>query len=271
VIHSTCCCDKHKHVFSEYIRYRNETTFKEYEGTSIGRCTSCGLLKTFTPKRSFFNPKQSDIHFYEENIDLFTRLFTKTISRIQKYRKTGSVLDIGCSSGIILNILKDKGYEVFGIEPNRSAYNLARKKIGNVVYHGTLDTYKTKKKYDVIIFSHVLEHVPDPVNEIMTAKKLLSPHGILVIGIPNTRNLIFLLRRKFWEYLRPNEHIWHFSDAYLLNLLKRNRFEILETWHVNDERKNYPFMKRVYFSALCFINSVFKTGETVTVICRNTL
>jgi 2-polyprenyl-3-methyl-5-hydroxy-6-metoxy-1,4-benzoquinol methylase len=268
VIISNCCCDTRKHPFSEYIRYRNETIFKEYEGTVIGKCSFCGLLRTFVPRSSRFDPKQSDVIFYEENKKLFSKLFAPNLRGIQKYCQKGNVLDIGCSSGILLGLLKDKGYDVSGIEPNVKAYNHGKIKFGKHIYHGTLDTYKTNKKFDVIILSHVLEHVLNPPQEIVLIKKILARGGIVLIGIPNTRNIIFALRKKYWEYLRPNEHIWHFSDTYLITLLKRNGFHILEKWYMNDLRRDYSYIKRVYFNILCFINNICRTGETVTVICR---
>lgn len=268
MITSHCCCDKNTHDFSEYIVYRQETTFKEYEGTVIGKCSSCGLLRTFAPKQSKFNPKQSDYSFYEKNINLFTRLFGPNVRGIQKYVSRGTVLDIGCSSGLLLGLLKNKGYKVFGIEPNKYAFRLAKNKFGNAIFHGTLDTYISKKVFDVVILSHVLEHVENPVVVIEIIKRMLAKNGILLIGIPNTRNIIFLLRRKYWEYLRPNEHVWHFSDTYLINMLKNNGFTVLEKWYVNDSRSDYRFVKRLYFQFLCFLNTIFGMGETVTVICK---
>jgi 2-polyprenyl-3-methyl-5-hydroxy-6-metoxy-1,4-benzoquinol methylase len=266
---SMCCCDTKLHVFSEYIRYRNETVFREYEGITIGKCTSCGLLRTFPPKRSQFDPKQSDAIFYEKNIDLFSRLFTPIIDGIQKYRQKGTVLDIGCSSGILLGLLKERGYDIFGIEPNIHAYTLARNKFGKTIYHGTVGTYKTTKKFDVVVLSHVLEHVEEPRKMILSIKKILSKNGIIVIGIPNTRNIIFAIRKKYWEYLRPNEHVWHFSDTYLISLMKHHGFHIYETWYMNDSRSGYPWVKGIYFRILCFINDICRTGETVSIICRN--
>jgi 2-polyprenyl-3-methyl-5-hydroxy-6-metoxy-1,4-benzoquinol methylase len=268
VITSNCCCDTQAHSFNRYISYQNEKTFKEYEGTVIGKCSSCGLLKTFAVPKSAFNPKQSDVSFYEKNVEFFSHLFAPTITGIQKYHKKGSVLDIGCSSGILLRLLHDKGYDVFGIEPNDQAYVRVKNTFGSRIYHGVLNTYETKKSFDVVILSHVLEHVPDPTHEIALIKNIISKNGILIIGIPNTRNIVFLLRQKYWEYLRPKEHIWHFSDTYLVDLLERNGFQILEKWYVNDARKEYPLMKRIYFSLLCFVNTLIGTGETVSIICR---
>ena len=69
MIKSTCLCKgKKKSFFEKYIEFKNEAVFRHFEGIVIGKCTDCGLLKTFPPKSGVkFNPKQIRGEFYDFN------------------------------------------------------------------------------------------------------------------------------------------------------------------------------------------------------------
>ena len=262
-----CLCQKNA-SFEKYFEFKNETVFKNYKGIIIGKCTNCGLLKTFPNKNLKHIPQPSRDLFYEKNRRFFEGLFRPVVDKITSYKKTGKVLDIGCSSGILLQLLKNKGFDVYGIEPDKKAYLTASKKFKAKIFFGFLEGFakKTKNKFDIIIYNHVLEHIDDVLNEIKLSKSILNKNGILTIGVPNTGNIIFSLRKKYWESLMPNEHIWHFSTEYLVNLLKDQGFKILNVSFSDDKRLDYPFYKRLYFSVLSLINKLCHTGEAVLII-----
>jgi 2-polyprenyl-3-methyl-5-hydroxy-6-metoxy-1,4-benzoquinol methylase len=264
--------------FIPFISYKNEAVFKDFNGITIARCYNCGLLKTITPK-NVQDLKQSRGKMYEEKRDLFIPLFNPIVNEIHKYNKSGRILDVGCSSGLLLELLNQKGFEVYGIEPNKNAYNIANKKFKNQIYYGTLSDFtlksyfyvlihRSKPTFDVIIFNHVLEHIEKVHEQLEITKKLLKPDGLLVIGVPNTRNIIFYLRKKYWEYLMPKEHIWHFSDNYMTKLLNQHGFSVISRQYSNDKRQDYSMIKRIYFTFLTLINTLMGTGESVTLYCK---
>ncbi len=265
-----CVCRKQS-LFKLIIHYKNESVFKSYEGISIKKCINCGVLKTFPGKRGMVNTQISKTDLYEQNISKYETLFKPIIRKIIQFSKGTHVLDVGCSSGILLTQLTKKSFQVTGIEPNKKAYSLARKKLGVRIFYGTLKQYisgRKKKYYDCIIYNHVLEHIEDINEEIKMIKSLLKKGGLLVIGVPNTDNVFFYLRNKYWESLLPAEHIWHFHSRYLIRLLENKGFTILDVSFENDKRYSYPFMKRVYFKFLSVINNIFSTGEAVLLVSQ---
>lgn len=270
MIVSYCLCKKNKQLFQPVIKYCNERVFKKYKGIIIGKCNNCGLLKTLPHNNSQFNPKQSRDIFYEENYRYFEGLFQPVVEKIIHYKKTGKVLDIGCSSGILLQLLENKGFDVYGIEPNTKAYLTASKKNVGKIFHGILKEFikNNQVKFDVVIYNHVLEHIENINEEMKLVKSIINKEGVLVIGVPNTDNIIFYLRQKYWESLMPNEHIWHFSRKHLVNLLIRNCFRIINISFSDDSRRDYPFFKQVYFRFLSFLNKLFNTGESLLVIAE---
>jgi len=262
-----CLCQK-KSFFKPIIIYKNGDLFKDYQGVIIGRCLICGILKTFPNKK--FNPQTTHFDYYERNKEFFLNLFQPIVKKLQQFKKSGLVLDVGCSSGIMLEILAQKNFDVYGIEINKKAYQIAAKKFPKKIFYGFLADFlkKTKQQFDVVIYNHVFEHINNLNHEIKLIKKILKTGGILVVGVPNYRNFIFFLRQRFWESLQPNEHIWHFCDRYLINYLEKNNFKILDRYYDNDSRKSYPFIKRVYFQFLIFLNKIFKTGESVVIYAK---
>lgn len=266
---SKCLCrQKAETSFEEYIVYKNETVFKTFEGAIIGRCTNCGLLKTFPSRKNIFDPKQSKGELYDMREDAFAELFRPIVKAIKKYTPGGSVLDVGCSTGILLSLFKKEGWSVTGVEPNKKAYQRARSRLGKDVFEGTLkDFQKThRSKFDCIIYNHVLEHIEDPIEEIKLAQSLLRKDGILVIGVPNTDNVIFFLRKKYWESLLPDQHIWHFNSRYLIKMMEKMDLKVIHKYSSDDERRDYPVVKRIYFKTLSFINKIFGTGEAMLLI-----
>ena len=83
--------------------------------------------------------------------------------QIKRIKELGAkkILDIGCGPGVLLGQLKDAGYEVFGIEPSKSACKRLEEK-GIPHWEGFFEDYQGKEVYDVAIQSEYLEHVHDP-------------------------------------------------------------------------------------------------------------
>ena len=269
IIKSQCVCQNDLFKFRPLIEYKNETVFKDYEGISIYKCLNCGLLKTKRPKdKKFDYPDRSK--YYEKNKALFKELLGPVVCQIRKFKQKGRVLDVGCSSGILLELLKQQNFDVFGIEPEKGAYKIAQNKFPTRIFKGTLKDFiaSNRLKFDIIIYNHVFEHVQDPIFELKLIKKVLKKQGILVLGLPNTSNVIFYLRNKYWESLMPGEHIWHFSKKQITNLLKKSKFLIVNSLFSDDKRLDYPLVKRIYFKFLSLINKILDTGEAMLLICK---
>ena len=268
----TCICGAAQTTFIPFLTF-NHTPFPAYKGVIISKCKKCGVLKT-TQRSNNFDPAQSRDEMYEENVADFNQLFLPFLAKLKRYLPNHArVLDVGCSSGILLGLLDKAGFDVRGLEPNKHAFQVAHKKFGKKVMNATLQEYiknNKGKRFDAVIYNHVLEHIEDPMKELGLAHSMLSKDGILFIGVPNRRNVIFHLRKEYWESLMPVEHIWHFSDHDIESLLQKAGFARLESWYDNHVRADYPPLKKLYFSLLCFINEIFTTGEAVTIIARKT-
>lgn len=103
-----------------------------------------------------------------------------------------SILDVGCGTGIHIDLLSKKGYFVDGVDLNREMLDIARKRVKGSLFEGNLLNYEIDKKYDVVIsmfavFNH-LKSYHEFEKGIIHSYNHLNPDGILIIDLHNGRS-----------------------------------------------------------------------------------
>ncbi|WP_457866529.1 class I SAM-dependent methyltransferase [Salegentibacter sp. F14] len=136
-------------------------------------------------------------------------MLNKKLNWIESLMLPGKLLDVGAGTGDFLLNAKERGWEVSGVEPNKSARNLALEK--NLEVRKDLSKYDGKK-FDVICLWHVLEHISNVEEELSKLKALLDKNGILVIAVPNFKSYDAQYYREFWAGYDVPRHLWHFSQ-----------------------------------------------------------
>ena len=130
-------------------------------------------------------------------------------------RPEQNILDIGAGTGDFLKVCKVNLWNVFGIEPDMEARNIAAKK--GVLLHKDVSHFKDKK-FEIITLWHVLEHVENLEEYISTLEKLLSKNGTLIIAVPNYKSYDAKYYSKFWAAFDVPRHLWHFSETSISKL-----------------------------------------------------
>ena len=97
----------------------------------------------------------------------------------------GRLLDVGCGVGVFLEIARQKGWDVFGVEPSAVAVKHAREKISAPIYHGEFKTFQMKNHMDIVTIFDVLRTISDPRTFIDKAYEILVQGGWLVIRESN--------------------------------------------------------------------------------------
>jgi SAM-dependent methyltransferase len=127
----------------------------------------------------------------------------------------GRVLDIGCGDGKLLQHFADRGWDAAGIDPSSIAVAATRKR-GLEAHHGTLADHPwPETSFDAIVFEHSLEHIPQPMDALEQAARLLVPGGVLAIVVPNWACWQRGLFRDRWSHLDLPRHQQHFSTLAL--------------------------------------------------------
>jgi 2-polyprenyl-3-methyl-5-hydroxy-6-metoxy-1,4-benzoquinol methylase len=96
-------------------------------------------------------------------------------------------LDIGCSTGLILKHFQSQlGCHPVGIEPD-NAYRSYAEGQGLTVYPSLAEMEMAPEgRFDLVVMSHVLEHLSDPVGYLSHLREsVLTPGGSLLIEVPN--------------------------------------------------------------------------------------
>ncbi|MDA8121356.1 MAG: class I SAM-dependent methyltransferase [Deltaproteobacteria bacterium] len=215
----------------------NASTFLEVSGKSIVRCRACGLVYTADFHQAdtlyageyFTGPGR-----YVERDDTFRSLFEPLVEKIRRIKPCGTFLDVGTGVGVLMEVASGKGFAVKGVEVSNWASAYAREKKGLDVVSGRIeDAGFGDASFDVIVLNHVLEHVEAPKFLLAEIRRILKDDGLLVIGVPNAGSLMGALLGARWASWRPDEHIWHFTPATLLTLVKAGGFDVIR-WEAKD-------------------------------------
>ena len=101
-----------------------------------------------------------------------------------------TLLDVGCSGGEFLELALQSNIIADGVEINPRVAEVARKKTNTKVYKGDMCEISISKKYDVVNFTEIIEHIIEP-NKFMNAiHRVLNPGGMIYITtMPNTDSL----------------------------------------------------------------------------------
>ena len=138
----------------------------------------------------------------------------------------GKLLDVGCGSGNKLQLAKQLGWNVAGLEIDPNAVTSARNKQLNVTEGSYRDLVNFVNEYDCIICSHVLEHVYNPIEMLKLLNQSLKPGGTLLLSLPNSKSCV---RQKFganWRGLEAPRHIAIPSQQFLIEHKLKHEFVV---------------------------------------------
>ena len=190
----------------------------------IYRCTNCGFGQTEKLKAHRGEYHRDNTYIEEESF--FSNIFQKRVNKIINFKKNGRVLEIGCSTGLMLSMLSKKGWEVIGIEISKEAAGMAMKR-GIQVYTEPFENIELSQKFDLIILNHTLEHLENPKKVLEKIYSILAKNGLLYIDVPNFGGLSASIQKGNWPLLLPNEHLWHFTEKSLNILLTELKYKII--------------------------------------------
>lgn len=148
----------------------------------------------------------------------------------------GRALDCGCGAGANARLLRARGWSVTGVtlspgERERAAAHCDRVLLADL--EGPLPE-EIGRGYDLIVLSHVLEHLRRPEHLLGAVRPLLRPGGTLIVALPNP--LFYPIRLRVLtgrcEYERDGildeTHLRFYSFASAAALLERSGLRVLE-------------------------------------------
>lgn len=195
-------------------------------------CNKCSML--------YLNPVFKDDaleEYYRSNHQLqgevvandmgfYSALYSKGLSLITKsFPVLGSILDVGCSTGIFLDIAKSRGWQTFGLELNKKEAKIARVK-NHLIKEEMINSVRFDKKFDVITLWDVFEHIKDGAQFLNEAKKLLKKDGIIFIQSPSRDALAAKIMQSDCNMFDGLEHVNLYGIESLTMLAKSAGYKV---------------------------------------------
>lgn len=206
------------------------SAFRGFElggGHRLRRCQACGTVSA----TAYADPGQVYVDGYmfgqagRFGLDVRAPAFQRYLMRVARRRvrtierasgqRFGALLDVGSGTGEVLLAAGERGWRAHGVEPERTAAELARQRGLAVTVAGLAQSDLPERSYDVVSAFHVLEHIPDSRAFLRTMARWARPGGLVAVEVPNFASVQRRRLAEGWSGLRPHEHLVHFTPATL--------------------------------------------------------
>jgi len=212
---------------------------------AIVRCAGCGLLRMdpqpdpaeslrYHPENYWFAPDRTAAGRLEE---AYRRLVLRDHARfveraLRDAGLAGLVLDVGCGGGLLLGMMRARGFPVVGLDISAAAAAIAWSRQQVPAVCGVLERAPLRAgTCAAVTMFHVLEHVHDPRGYVTAAYHLLAPGGRLIAQTPDADCWQFHLLGRAWSGLDVPRHLFDFRARDLERLLESCGFSILRRKH----------------------------------------
>lgn len=194
-------------------------------------------------------------------------LFRKRVKDIERYQKTGKLLDVGCAHGVFLFACTNSNFQLYGVEPSKHTSIMASKIAHEAtIYNSTLlETRLPQNNFDVVTLINTLEHLVNPKEILEEIHRILKFGGLLMIETPNVAHWIPSLMGRHWVQFHVPDHIAFFSKDVLTNMLCKIGFDVHEIKSGNKMMS----VRLLLFHLSRYLGSMSKgIVETIMKICE---
>lgn len=252
---------------------------------SLVRCGGCGLVflnprlrreileKSFDGKTGMAGEVhlEGDLSGYYESIrGQQVRAFNRELNRLERKVPVGRILDVGCGSGLFLELARSRGWEVAGLEIGSWAEPCLKRR-GIDYFLGLLeDSPFEENSFDAVFLWSTLEHVAHPLCLARRAKQILRKGGVFwVAGMANYDSLLNRLGLEDFSDNQPPGVVYYFSPRTLRALMEKagfSRVEVTSEWLSRKSLRAvlYPLKPVVHF----FLNRFALGSAFRAVACK---
>ena len=203
-------------------------------------CVGCGLVQT-NPRmteeayQQFYEIEYSKLYIGVDNPHDYhfnklykrgRRIYDYIEQSLEAQLNQSRILEVGCSSGGILQYFKEQGNQVRGCDFNPETVRFGRDRYNLELQVGTIYDITLSWRPDIVIYSHVLEHILNPVEELEKVRSIMAENAILYIEVPGIKHISKQYDFDLLSYLQ-NAHVYYFTLTTLKNLLKKAGFDFI--------------------------------------------
>lgn len=145
-----------------------------------------------------------------------------------------AVLDVGCGAGRFLYQLKEAGIErAHGIDPYiehdityKDGLVIAKLSLANLQHDNAM--------FDLIMFNHSFEHMPDPGAVLQTTAAMLAAAGTIMMRMPTVDSYAWEHYRENWVQLDAPRHLYLHSRSSIEMLAEKAGLEVTDVIYDSD-------------------------------------
>jgi 2-polyprenyl-3-methyl-5-hydroxy-6-metoxy-1,4-benzoquinol methylase len=229
------------------------------QNLKVRRCSDCthvflDVVHTGTSIKSLYEDygnTSRDFYFDGAKTEEVRKNTDSYLERCREYSVKATkellLLDIGSGSGALIDRAQKQGFICEGIEICKGLAESAGQILGCPIHTGFLaESNLPSDHFDVITMYDLIEHVPDPMEDLIHCHRLLAPGGILFILTPNNGALLRRISRlaylcTFHAFQKPlsalyyRDHLSYFSAQSLSGIVQKAGFNVLELETRNQE------------------------------------
>jgi CMP-N,N'-diacetyllegionaminic acid synthase len=150
--------------------------------------------------------------FGRERVDIMARHLTTERPRM---------LDVGCSTGFVVEAARDRGWDAVGLDLNPSAVAFGCTRGLDLRDVALEDAGLEPESFDAVCLFDVLEHLLEPVRTVRACTNLLRRGGILFMYVPNYDSASRLLMGRDAHFIWPTHHLNYYTPVTIRDLLRR--------------------------------------------------
>jgi 2-polyprenyl-3-methyl-5-hydroxy-6-metoxy-1,4-benzoquinol methylase len=154
--------------------------------------------------------------------------FLSPNAKLATLRPTGitpqsTILDVGCGAGHLLHSLRDVGFQhLLGIDP----FNRETIQYDNGLRIEKRDIFSATGAWDLVMFHHSFEHLPDQQAHLKRAFELVKPGGMALVRVPTVSSWAWQEYGVNWAQLDAPRHLYLHSLVSMHQLATQTGFNL---------------------------------------------
>lgn len=201
--------------------------------TKTVMCKKCGMLRTDPVFRDSDYSNFYEYHYrelYSGTADATDEFFKEQTKRGRQLRKLisnhieisgANIIEVGCGAGGILQGIIGEGANGIGCDFGFNYLKFAQSK-SLQVFQGSIEALSNNSA-DVLVYSHVLEHIAKPKIEISEMFRVLKDNGLVVIVVPGVYSIHRHYGGRLSKYLQ-SAHLHHYTREHLRAVMENSGF-----------------------------------------------
>jgi 2-polyprenyl-3-methyl-5-hydroxy-6-metoxy-1,4-benzoquinol methylase len=246
----------------------------QFSRSAYHRCERCGLvylsprleeacmLRLYRTESYFVGEQNLGYETYEADEDVYRMTFERRLREMAPFASPGRLLDIGCGTGLFLDVVQRAGWEACGLDASDYAVSRRPAELAGQIQTGTLESIDyPAESFDVVTMFDFFEHVYRPAEFARRVARILSPGGIAVVATPDYDSWMRRILGHRTVSFKIPEHVAYYTQRTLATAVHES-FEVLHVERIGQYCTT-DFVARRLASLSPALGSIFRFGVSI--------